>query len=112
MFSITALHSGFYTAQPIDGGVDVFAGERQEQRANSPVDNLDNIAAIKCLAIYFAVGADDPWFVDDAKALDRALTARHHAQVPYLRGAHSWEYCSAHLADALRFVGAHLPHDR
>ncbi|MBC8162840.1 MAG: hypothetical protein H7Z42_16650, partial [Roseiflexaceae bacterium] len=110
-FSIVAVHSGFYRAQPTDDGTDVFDFDQAERDANSPIEHLDDITAPAALAIYFDVGRADPWFVDDAEELDRVLTARG---IPHefheFAGSHTWFYWSAHIADALRFVGAHLPH--
>ena len=111
LFSIVAIHSGFYRAQPIDDGTDLFEGNQTEQDANSPIEHLDDVAAPVALAIYFDVGRADPWFVDDAEELDQALTARG---IPHefheFAGGHTWAYWSAHVTNALRFVGAHLPH--
>lgn len=109
LFSIVAVHSGFYRAQPTDDGTDVFAGDVAAQRANSPIEHLDE-PAVRQLAIYFDVGSDDPWFLDDGQELDQAMTARgipHEFHI--FPGGHTWEYWTAHSADALRFIAAHLP---
>ena len=109
MFGAVAAMSGFYRAGLTDGGVDLFAGDAQLQHANSPIELLDDVSEIRSVALYFDVGDQDPFFVEDSKDFDRELTARgidHEFHI--YPGAHTWDYWAAHLPDALRFVGQHL----
>lgn len=109
VWSIVAVHSGFYRAQPTDNGTDVFAGDDDAHHANSPIEQIGTNPAIRTLAIYFDVGSDDPWFVDDTREFDEALSV---AGIPHtfkiFSGGHTWEYWAEHASDSLAFVGEHL----